>query len=50
MEATQSPFNVQPVPQESVAFTLSSKEPIVGNFLEVIGPAAVSGSDFESTR
>jgi hypothetical protein len=41
---------MQPVPVESVAFTLSSKEPLLGNFLEAIGPAAISGSDFESTR
>ena len=48
MANERNPFKMDQI--ESVGYTLSSKEPMVGNFLEVIGPAEISGSDFESTR
>ena len=44
----KNPFQMHQI--ESVGYSLSSKEPIIGNFLEVLGPAEISGSDFESTR
>lgn len=42
-----NPFKIE----ESVGYSISSKEPLVGNFLEVLDPPApTSGSDFQSTR
>jgi hypothetical protein len=50
MVAEKNPFSKLDPIIESVGYTVSSKEPIVNNFIEVLGPPAASGSEFESNR